>query len=353
MTATLQPYSLALDHPLETATGSLDRREGFLLHRETDGVTGLGEAAPLPGWTESFRECEVALRQARARLDSADEAGARDAVAGSPAASHALDCADVDRRARRADRPMYQYLGAGGRVDGVPVNAVIGDGSVNDTAAKANALINEGYSCLKVKVGAQDPAADLERLQAVRDTVGDTIGIRVDVNGSWTSKIATSLWQDLAELNIRYVEQPLPADDLEGHRMLKNRTGPAIALDESVRELGPETVLDAGTTDVLIVKPMVLGGVERAASLVARAESAGIDPVVTTTVDAAVARATAVHVAATIKDPRACGLATADRLESDIAPDPAPISNGRISVPQQPGHGVTLTDQMDSTRCSG
>jgi L-alanine-DL-glutamate epimerase-like enolase superfamily enzyme len=53
-----------------------------------------------------------------------------------------------------------------------------------------------------------------------------------------------------------------------------------------------------------------------------------------------VARTAAVHVAAAIPDVRACGLATADRLESDLGPDPCPVEEGRISVPQDPGLGL-------------
>jgi len=59
-----------------------------------------------------------------------------------------------------------------------------------------------------------------------------------------------------------------------------------------------------------------------------------VDPVVTTTVDGVVARTAAVHVAAAIPDVAPCGLATAELLAEDLGPDPAPVDDGRISVPQ-------------------
>jgi L-alanine-DL-glutamate epimerase-like enolase superfamily enzyme len=59
--------------------------------------------------------------------------------------------------------------------------------------------------------------------------------------------------------------------------------------------------------------------------------------VVTTTIDGAVARTAAVHCAATIPSVFACGLATADRLAEDVGPDPAPVEDGSIRVPQSPG----------------
>ena len=82
---------------------------------------------------------------------------------------------------------------------------------------------------------------------------------------------------------------------------------------------------------------MVLGGPDRARAAALRAREAGLDAVVTTTIDGALARTGAVHVAASLADPPACGLATADRLAEDLVSDPAPITDGEVSVPQNPG----------------
>ena len=54
-------FSLALSSPLSTAAGEITEREGYLVGYDHRGVTGLGEATPLPGWTESLEECERAL----------------------------------------------------------------------------------------------------------------------------------------------------------------------------------------------------------------------------------------------------------------------------------------------------
>jgi len=66
-------------------------------------------------------------------------------------------------------------------------------------------------------------------------------------------------------------------------------------------------------------------------------------PVVTTTVDGAVARTATVHVAAAIPERAACGLATATMLESDLGPDIAPVADGRAVVPQGDGNGTADT----------
>ena len=85
---------------------------------------------------------------------------------------------------------------------------------------------------------------------------------------------------------------------------------------------------------------MALGGVDRAREAARRARAVGVEVVVTTTIDAVVARTAAVHLAASLPDVPACGLATAELLADDLAPDPAPVENGRVRVPQNPGLGV-------------
>ncbi|PSP40498.1 o-succinylbenzoate synthase, partial [Halobacteriales archaeon QH_10_70_21] len=58
----VEPFSLPLSRPLSTADGTIDERAGFLVRADLDGQTGVGESAPLPGWTESLDDCESALR---------------------------------------------------------------------------------------------------------------------------------------------------------------------------------------------------------------------------------------------------------------------------------------------------
>lgn len=340
MTASLRPFSLPLEPPFETAQETVSRREGFLLRYARGGVAGVGEAAPLGEWTESFRECELALRRARDALDDGDEAGAREVVDGRPAAAHAVDCALIDRSARRADRPLYRYLGADEHVGSIPVNAVVGDADIETTVSRARAAGDSGFECVKVKVGARTPDRDLARLRAVREALGEGIALRADVNGAWSESTAGDLWHELGEIGIETVEQPLGASDIAGHADLRDQVGPEVALDEGVRVHGIEEIVDSGAADVIVLKPMSMGGIEPTVTAIQELEHTQVSPIVTTTVDAAVARAAAVHIAAILEAPRPCGLATASQLGSDVAPDPAPVSEGRVKVPQVAGHGA-------------
>ncbi|TKX82135.1 mandelate racemase/muconate lactonizing enzyme family protein [Halorubrum sp. SD626R] len=358
----LRPFAVGLTRPLGTARGDIAEREGFLVgvgsedRVDGDGVSapGLGEAAPLPGWTESLSACESALRAVRTD-DGALLPDALDRLdpVETPAARHGLALALADATAREADRSLASHLAAERGLptptDAVPVNATVGDGDPETTAAAVERAVDEGFDCVKVKVGARSLAADVERLRAVREAVGDGVALRADANGAWDRATARDALDRLASLDLAYVEQPLPADDLDGAAALRGDRGDRdgddegtdsavpIALDETLASHGLDAVLDAGAADVVVLKPMALGGPDRALATAARARAAGVEPVITTTIDAVVARTAAVHVAAAVPDVAPCGLATASLLADDLAPDPCPVAGGEVPVPNGPG----------------
>jgi o-succinylbenzoate synthase len=329
----IEPFSLALSSPLRTAHGTIDAREGFLVSIDLDGVRGVGEATPLPGWTESLDACRESLERARHASKDGWNA-ALDTLDDTPAARHGLALALADARSQAAGRPLYHHLG-GGHTERIPVNATIGDGTVEETIEAANTAVKHGFGTLKTKVGARSVETDVERLSAVRKAVGPEIELRADANGAWNRDEARTALDALAD-DVAYVEQPLSPTDLAGHAALRGQVD--IALDETLATHSIETVLDADAADVLVVKPMVLGGPDRARTAALAAREAGLEAVLTTTVDGALARVGTVHVAASLPHPPACGLATADRLAEDLAADPAPIENGYARVPQQPGN---------------
>jgi o-succinylbenzoate synthase len=339
-------FALPLASPLTTAAGTIETREGILVRVRGAGgadpaaTVGVGEATPLPGWTESLGACREAIGQAVDELETGGAEAALAATEGFPAARHAVSLALLDRGARLAGEPLHRHLGSRERptAGSIPVNATAGDGRIMETVRAARDAVDAGFGTLKIKVGAREIATDAGRIEAIRSEVSGTLRLRADANGAWSRREA-NLAVD-AFTGLEYVEQPLPADDLAGHADLRDRA--VVAIDETLVDHAVSEIVEAGAADVVVLKPMVLGGIDRAWDAGMRAREAGIDPVVTTTIDGAVARTAAVHLAAALGVERACGLATADRLETDPTPDPAPVSDGRIPVPEAPGHGVSV-----------
>ncbi|WP_435125119.1 mandelate racemase/muconate lactonizing enzyme family protein [Halobaculum sp. D14] len=354
----VREFSLPLRSPLGTATGELSSRRVAVVslvadETEADGpanageagggaVSGVGEAAPLPPWTEPFGECRDALAAVRDAVGRGDDV---DLDALPPAARHAVTLADADAAAKRGGVPLAATVASRAALDGdpaesVPVNATVGDGAVAETVAAAESAVDAGHGCLKCKVGARAVHADVERLRAVRDAVGDDVALRADANGAWSREQAERAVDALADLDFEYVEQPVPAGDHDALAALRGR-GVDVAVDETVNAGGawPEPLGEYA--DVAVLKPMAQGGLGATASLARHLDGRGVDAVVTTTVDAAVARTGAVHLAAALDGCLdagfAHGLATGGMLASDVAADPAPVEHGRIAVPDGPG----------------
>ncbi|UTF53046.1 mandelate racemase/muconate lactonizing enzyme family protein [Natronosalvus rutilus] len=333
-----RPFELELEQPFESGDATITTREGFLIRAEFQEVVGIGEATPLPGWTESLEDCECALEEA---VDAADDGSGAvlDAVEDTAAARHGVSLAIADCYATRGARPLYQYLGDGSRVARVPVNSTVGDDDADATAAAARDAVDRGFRSCKLKVGRRSVDEDLTRVERVREAVGDDVEVRVDANGSWTFDEAVEAIRGLDDADVSIVEQPLPAGALEGHADLRGR-GPKIALDEGLLEHGVDAICEASAADVLILKPMALGGLDVAREVVTWTDELGLESLVTTTIDGVVARTAAVHLAASVPDVPPCGLATGELLKTDLGRDPVLFEKGAAVVPQAKGLGI-------------
>jgi L-Ala-D/L-Glu epimerase len=336
-----RPFSLSLATPLETASGTIESRDGFLVRvtRSSDGAVGYGEATPLPGWTESIEDCEAALERARTAIRTAGASAAVSAADEAVAARHGVSLALADLEASSEPMPLYRYFSPNSLVARVPVNTTIGDGPADENAAAARRAVERGFGCCKLKVGRRSVEADIDRLRTARDAVGPNVELRADANGAWSFDEAETAIRAFDGLDVSIVEQPLPAGALEGHAELRGN-GVAIALDEGLLEHGVDAICQAQAADVVVIKPMALGGLDVAQQIIAWIAELEITPLVTTTIDGVVARTGAVHLAASIEDLPACGLATGELLAEDLGRDPVLLENGSAVVPQAKGLGV-------------
>lgn len=341
-------FTLPLETPLGTANGKISARDGSLVAIETErAVVGIGEATPLPGWTESVAECRSALADSTG--GGVDPRQGRLPPVSAPAARHAVTLAAQDAQARNRGISLASMLARDDDpATAVPVNATVGDGSVTETVAAAETAVASGFETLKLKVGVRDVTTDVRRVRAVAEAVSDcsdgAVSLRADANAAWDRETARHAVSELDGL-VEYVEQPLPATDLDGLAALRG-VGAPVAADESLAVRGPFAVLAAEAADTLVCKPMALGGLSRTLAVARAAAVRGVETVVTTTIDGVVARTAATHLAAAVPSggERAHGLATGDLLERDVTAtdgsavtDPVPVENGAIRVPESPG----------------
>ena len=143
----------------------------------------------------------------------------------------------------------------------------------------------------------------------------------------------------VADLPIDGVEEPLAEPSVERLRWLQKRTPFALAIDESLFELGPERVFDLRAARRLVLKPARIGGFGASLRLAERAAAAGMEVVITSVVESAIGVAAAAQLAAALGAGIAHGLATGPWLAEDVAP-PLVLSEGFLRLPECPGLGV-------------
>ncbi|MEZ5247317.1 MAG: 2-succinyl-6-hydroxy-2,4-cyclohexadiene-1-carboxylate synthase [Acidimicrobiales bacterium] len=344
------PLSIPLRGSHTTGRGTARRRDSVLVSLRANGHTGWGEASPLPGWSiEDLDAVRMALG-AGAPVEpghSGWDATApwRASLAQWPSARAAVAGAALDLDARRAGLPLHRHLARwhpsldpAGALDVVVVNALVSASDPASVATEVRRHRDAGTTTVKLKVGALEPDADLERVAAAR-AAGPDLALRLDANGAWDHDTAVSMLTRAADLGIVLCEEPVVG--IEAIAAVGRAVAVPVAVDESVRSsVDLETVAaHADAIAALVVKPQALGGPDVAIDVILAARRAGLEIIVTSMIDSAVGLAHAAHVAAACGLGSAHGLATASMLAVDIAAG-LPVVAGRIEMPTEPGLGI-------------
>jgi len=200
-----------------------------------EGVTGIGEAAPIDRYGESVESAKAFVEEHSGVLGddpfSLEDIGERLAAAPrEQAAKAAIDAALHDLQGKLLDLPVFRLLGL--PRSGPPTSWTVWLGDPDDMARRAEKAASS-YRRLKLKLGGGD-GLDVERVRAVR-AVTD-LPLMVDVNEWWSLDEALESLPQLAELGVEYCEQPLRARD-EGGRLLKDRSPIPIYVDEDCHTL--------------------------------------------------------------------------------------------------------------------
>ncbi len=147
----------------------------------------------------------------------------------------AIDTALWDLRAKKQNLPLWKL--AGGAKDRCPLYTTEGGWlHIEKQALVEDALEAQakGFSGSKVKIGKPHGSEDYARLAAVRAAVGDGFEIMTDCNQGFGVDEAIRRAERLKELDLAWIEEPLPADDLDGHIRLTRSTATPIAVGESI-----------------------------------------------------------------------------------------------------------------------
>jgi L-alanine-DL-glutamate epimerase-like enolase superfamily enzyme len=336
--------SFALDPPFRAAIRTFPSVEIVLARVGTDaGLEGHGhafafgrdDAATLAGLTAALgarlegRDARGVEANWRAMWDALVFLGQSGAGL---AAMAAIDLALWDILGKASGQPLHRLLG--GARTAIPVYGSGGSLALStaELAAEVAGHAEAGHRAVKIKLG-HGREGDRARLAAVRDAVGPHVRIIADANQQWTPKQAVASAAALADFDLWWLEEPVPAARIEDCAVVRAAVPMAIATGETNFGAAEfERMLALGAADILMPNLQRLGGITPWRKVAAAAELRGI-PV-------------ASHVFPGINAHLMC--AVPNGLTLEIVPwwphpfeEPLRIEDGHAAPPEGPGLGLT------------
>ena len=337
-----QGVAVPFKRPFRTSSSFIDARYSLLVRIETDkGIIGLGEApASLTRGPASLRYIATALETIAPAVLTRPLASIPFPAIPPPSLAFALETAALDCLAQSEAKPLSVFLGGTPRP--VEVNAIVGQSAPAETEVLAAKAVEEGFRTLKLKVGGRDLSVDEEALARTRNAVGAAVRLRLDANRAWPENQASLALDRLAKFSPEFLEEPVTPPDIPTLSRLHRNSPIPIAADESVENAQSAAILaDSGAVDILVIKLARVGGITAARSIIEHARTRGLGAVLTSSLETGVGLAAALHLAAAMSIPQACGLATGPLLTHDLLQTPLSPDSGFLVSPDSPGLGIT------------
>lgn len=344
-----------LRRPHRFARVTMDAQPVLLAFVHTrSGATGVGEGV-VPGgpwWGgESVESMKVTIDTYLAplllgrRVDQVEALwrDMGDLVAANLYAKTALEVALHDAWARCLDIPLHDLLGGVSRTS-IDVTWALGAEPVEVVVEEIQRILAAGtHTSFKLKMGAVDPAADVQRIAAIAETMSGAASLRVDLNARWDLLTSRTLLPRLANAGIDLVEQPVPGEQVEALAEINAMLPIPVMADESLRT--PHDALRMvrlRAADVWSMKVTKVGGLRRARDIVAIGAAAGIPVHGGTSIETGIGTAASLHLACA-----APGVTWGSELfgpllfVDDIVTTPLTYADGSLQLPDGPGLGVT------------
>ncbi len=326
--------NLRTRHPFIIARGGQsDYRTVWVRLIDQDGVEGWGEAAPAKIYGETTETVLAALQAYSEHLpadpldlESAERTWER-SLRLNPSARAALSSAMHDLAGKRLGVPVYRMWGLD------PARAPRSTFTIGiDTAEKLRQKVQEAeaYPILKIKLGTDRDREILETIRALTDKE-----LRVDANTGWTVKQAIRMLPVLEEFGVTVLEQPLPAEDLDGLAAVTQASDIPVIADESCLTAADIPRL-VGKVDGINIKLAKCGSLREALRMIAIARAHHMMVMVGCMIESSIAITAAAHFTPLVDIVDLDGAAL-------LAGDPfvgATIDGGQVRLPTGAGLGL-------------
>jgi o-succinylbenzoate synthase len=269
-----KPIDLKFIHPAGTSRGILYSKPSWIIYLNSGSVTGKGEASIIPGlspeytnhrsFENSISEIVTELNNGRWNSQDGIENTLLNELRTYPSILFALETAWLDFK--NGGRGVYFDNDFSRGVQKIPINGLIWMGSHENMQQQIRKKINEGFTTIKMKIGAIDLESELSLLRMIRKEYASTdLTIRVDANGAFSTKTIDPILEQLSLLDIHSIEQPIPPGNMTDMAALCRKSPIPIALDEELIDftntVSKTNLLETVNPPFIVLKPSLHGGI--------------------------------------------------------------------------------------------
>ncbi len=333
-------YTLNFKFEAGTSRGVMTEKNSIFIRMTREGkqkIAGIGECSPLPGLSPDLvGDMDAVLSHCQAALSGLETLGMeqlKKMIPGNyPAVLFGLETAMMDLL-NGGHKIIYNNQFFNGFIS-IPINGLVWMGSKDLMIQRINEKIEEGYDCIKIKIGSISLDDELSLLRHIRKLFPkDRIQIRLDANGAFSFNDVFRVLDLLAPFDIHSVEQPIKAGNWQAmHEVCKNTPIP-VALDEELIGLHDAEykvqLLDEINPQFIVIKPTLVGGLRETEEWIQLAAQRAIGWWVTSALESNIGLNAIAQFTANQKLEIPQGLGTGQLFHNNIS-SPLKIEKGRL-----------------------
>lgn len=325
-----EPKTFHFKRPSGTSRGVLTEKHSWLLFVQNENdlsITGVGECSIIEGLSPDFSSKEHYEQKLRELcVDPTID------LTEWPSIKFGLECATRDL-VNGGKGIIFDNDFVKGQKK-ISINGLVWMGTFDFMKEQIDQKLNEGFSTIKLKIGAIDFDQEIALLKSIRDRYSaDSLTLRVDANGAFSPEEAIQKLERLSSLNIHSIEQPIKAGQWKAMRDLCSCTPVPIALDEELIGIHSlDTKRDLISTidpQFIILKPSLHGGIEGCIEWIDLANSNNTPWWMTSALESNIGLNAICQFTAEFKNDLPQGLGTGS-LYTDNIPSPLKVENGFI-----------------------
>lgn len=247
--------------PGGTSRGVLHTKDSWIVRIEEGEKIGFGEISIIP---DLSLDDPAQIEHMLDNLKDASIAELKQTIiqlSGFPAVQFGLDCAIQDYNTDENQHILFPSSFTAG-TKGIPINGLIWMGTQPEMTQQIENKLQQGFKCLKMKVGAIDFEKEIAILQNIRKAFSAAeLELRLDANGAFSVDEAASKLDTLSQFDIHSIEQPIKPNQWQEMAQICRSSAIPIALDEELIGCKAKTnMLSTIAPQYIILKPSLLGG---------------------------------------------------------------------------------------------